>query len=153
MKPNFLNMTSTGWSRRPRRLHSSLRSWTQISRTTNPILSRYDLKFCTGYCYKFLFSIQESIRRGHDDLGDHYLNCGDLQNALKAYSRSVQFVFLISSGHNSFYRARDYCTSGKHVVNMCLNVIKVSVYLQNWSHVISYVNKAMATPDYADGNG
>ena len=48
-------------------------------------------------------------RRGHDDLGDHYLDCGDLSNALKCYSR-----------------ARDYCTSAKHVVNMCLNVIKVS---------------------------
>jgi hypothetical protein len=53
-------------------------------------------------------SIKESIRRGHDDLGDHYLDCGDLSNALKCYSR-----------------ARDYCTSGKHVGNMCLNVIKV----------------------------
>lgn len=48
-------------------------------------------------------------RRGHDDLGDHYLDCGDLSNALKCYSR-----------------ARDYCTSAKHVINMCLNVIKVS---------------------------
>jgi hypothetical protein len=53
-------------------------------------------------------SIKESIRRGHDDLGDHYLDCGDLANALKCYSK-----------------ARDYCTSGKHVVQMCLNVIKV----------------------------
>ncbi|XP_060027703.1 COP9 signalosome complex subunit 1 isoform X7 [Erinaceus europaeus] len=52
-------------------------------------------------------SIKESIRRGHDDLGDHYLDCGDLSNALKCYSR-----------------ARDYCTSAKHVINMCLNVIK-----------------------------
>ncbi|XP_075225012.1 COP9 signalosome subunit 1b isoform X2 [Lycorma delicatula] len=78
-------------------------------------------------------SIKESIRRGNDDLGDHHLDCGDLSNALKCYSR-----------------ARDYCTSGKHVVNMCLNVIKVSVYLQNWSHVISYVNKAEATPDFAE---
>ncbi|XP_055905909.1 COP9 signalosome complex subunit 1b [Eupeodes corollae] len=80
-------------------------------------------------------SIKESIRRGHDDLGDHYLNCGDLSNALKCYSR-----------------ARDYCTSGKHVVNMCLNVIKVSLYLQNWSHVLSYVSKAESTPDFAEGN-
>ena len=68
-------------------------------------------------------------RRGHDDLGDHYLDCGDLSNALKCYSR-----------------ARDYCTSAKHVVTMCLNVIKVSVYLQNWSHVSSYVTKAESTP-------
>jgi len=80
-------------------------------------------------------SIKESIRRGHDDLGDHYLNCGDLTNALKCYSR-----------------ARDYCTSGKHVVNMCLNVIKVSIYLQNWSHVLSYVSKAESTPDFSDSS-
>ena len=79
-------------------------------------------------------SIKESIRRGHDDLGDHYLSCGDLSNALKCYSR-----------------ARDYCTSGKHVVNMCLNVIKVSIYLQNWSHVQSYVAKAEGTPEYSEG--
>eukprot|EP00105_Crassostrea_gigas_P007034 XP_011421157.1 PREDICTED: COP9 signalosome complex subunit 1 isoform X2 [Crassostrea gigas] len=78
-------------------------------------------------------SIKESIRRGHDDLGDHYLDYGDLSNALKCYSR-----------------ARDYCTSPKHVVNMCLNVIKVSVYLQNWSHVQSYVNKAESTPEMAE---
>ena len=76
-------------------------------------------------------SIKESIRRGHDDLGDHYLDCGDLSNALKCYSRS-----------------RDYCTSGKHVLNMCLNVIKVSIYLQNWSHVLTYVAKAEGTPEY-----
>ncbi|XP_048761759.1 COP9 signalosome complex subunit 1-like [Ostrea edulis] len=78
-------------------------------------------------------SIKESIRRGHDDLGDHYLDYGDLSNALKCYSR-----------------ARDYCTSPKHVVNMCLNVIKVSVYLQNWSHVQSYVNKAESTPEMTE---
>lgn len=81
-------------------------------------------------------SIKESIRRGHDDLGDHYLDYGDLSNALKCYSR-----------------ARDYCTSPKHVVNMCLNVIKVSVYLQNWSHVQSYVNKAESTPEMAEQHG
>lgn len=78
-------------------------------------------------------SIKESIRRGHDDLGDHYLSCGDLSSALKCYSR-----------------ARDYCTTGKHVVNMCLNVIKVSIYLQNWSHVQSYVSKAESTTDFSD---
>ncbi|ALC43836.1 CSN1b [Drosophila busckii] len=79
-------------------------------------------------------SIKESIRRGHDDLADHYLSCGDLTNALKCYSR-----------------ARDYCTSGKHVVNMCLNVIKVSIYLKNWAHVLSYISKAESTPDFSDG--
>ncbi|KAF2361918.1 26S proteasome regulatory subunit Rpn7/COP9 signalosome complex subunit 1 [Trinorchestia longiramus] len=66
-------------------------------------------------------NIKESIRRGNDDLGDHHLDCGELSNALKCYSRS-----------------RDYCTSHLHILTMCLNVIKVSIYLQNWSHVLSY---------------
>ena len=28
--------------------------------------------------------------------------------------------------------------------------MQVSVYLQNWSHVLSYVNKAESTPDFAE---
>ncbi|XP_028406609.1 COP9 signalosome complex subunit 1-like [Dendronephthya gigantea] len=70
-------------------------------------------------------TIKESIRRGHDDLGDHHLDCGDLNNALKCYSRS-----------------RDYCSVPKHIVNMCWNVIKVSTLLNNWAHVLNFVNKA-----------
>lgn len=66
-------------------------------------------------------SIKESIRRGNDDLGDHHLDCGDLSNALKCYSR-----------------ARDYCTSGKHVVNMCLNVIKVELKFYFFSMIMNY---------------
>ena len=78
-------------------------------------------------------SIKESIRRGHDDLGDHYLDMGDLNNALKCY-----------------IRARDYCTSGKNVLSMCLNAIRVSIYLKNWSFVSSYVMKAESNTDYSD---
>nr|CAB3250794.1 COP9 signalosome complex subunit 1 [Phallusia mammillata] len=78
-------------------------------------------------------SIKESIRRGFDELGSHYLSMGDLNNALKNYSR-----------------AREYCTSPKHIVSMCLNVIKVCVYLGNWSHVLTYVNKAEATGDFTE---
>ena len=33
------------------------------------------------------------------------------------------------------------------MLTMCVNVIKVSVYLQNWSHVISFVNKALNDPE------
>lgn len=73
-------------------------------------------------------AIKESIRRGFDDLGLHYLNMGDLQNALKFHSR-----------------ARDYCSSPKNIVIMCTNVIKVCVFLGNWQHVLSYVAKAEAT--------
>lgn len=53
-------------------------------------------------------SIKESIRRGYDELGEYYLQTGDCLSALKSFTRS-----------------RDYCTNAKHVVNMCLNIIKV----------------------------
>ncbi|KPI97409.1 COP9 signalosome complex subunit 1 [Papilio xuthus] len=57
-------------------------------------------------------SIKESIRRGHDDLGDHYLDCGDLTGALKCYSR-----------------ARDYCTSGKDSNQSILTRLKCAAGL------------------------
>jgi COP9 signalosome complex subunit 1 len=53
-------------------------------------------------------SIKDCIRRGQEDLADQFLESGDLTNALKCYSRS-----------------RDYCSSNKHIANLCLNVIKV----------------------------
>lgn len=80
-------------------------------------------------------SIKESIRRGHNEIGDHYVNCGDLIEATKSYSK-----------------ARDYCTSSSHVISMCLNIIKVGIYLQNWSHVINYIIKAESTPDYTENS-
>eukprot|EP00800_Vazella_pourtalesii_P019635 TRINITY_DN6763_c0_g1_i1.p1 TRINITY_DN6763_c0_g1~~TRINITY_DN6763_c0_g1_i1.p1 ORF type:complete len:471 (-),score=94.23 TRINITY_DN6763_c0_g1_i1:101-1471(-) len=70
-------------------------------------------------------SIKESIRRGYDDLGDHYLKCGDLTNSFKCYSR-----------------AKDYCLSDKHFYGLYLNIIVVSVFVGNWSTVINYYNKA-----------
>jgi hypothetical protein len=40
-------------------------------------------------------------------------------------------TFIFSCNCTCFLdRARDYCTSGRHVVSMCINVIKVSVYIQ-----------------------
>jgi len=34
----------------------------------------------------------------------------------------------------------------------CDDGAQVSVYLQNWSHVLSYVNKAESTPDFAESS-
>lgn len=53
-------------------------------------------------------AIKDCIRRGQEDLAEHYMEMGDLANALKCHSRS-----------------RDYCSSNKHIINLCLNVIKV----------------------------
>jgi COP9 signalosome complex subunit 1 len=77
--------------------------------------------------------VKESIRMGHNDLGDFHYERGDLNAALKCYVRT-----------------RDYCTTSKHIISMCLNVIKVSIEMGNFAHVINYVNKAEQTPDLQD---
>ncbi|BFZ64426.1 hypothetical protein YB2330_005569 [Saitoella coloradoensis] len=69
--------------------------------------------------------IKESIRMGHDDLGKHYYNIGDLSSALTSYSR-----------------IRDYCTTPAHILSMCLDVIRVSIELRNFNHTQAYVIKA-----------
>ena len=51
--------------------------------------------------------IKESIRMGHTFLGEFFYEKGDLNAALKCYIRT-----------------RDYCTTSKHIITMCLNVIK-----------------------------
>jgi len=77
--------------------------------------------------------IKESIRMGHNDLGDFHYERGDLNSALKCYARS-----------------RDYCTTPKHMIGMCLNVIKVSIEMSNFTQVLSYVSKAEQTPELTD---
>jgi len=76
---------------------------------------------------------KESIRLGYQDLGEFYYARGDLDNALK-----------------NFVRTRDYCSMTRHSVDMCLNVIKVAVGLESFSHVNTYVTKAEHTPDLND---
>lgn len=49
---------------------------------------------------------------GYNDLGEFYYQLGDLPAALK-----------------SFAQARDYCTTDKHIIEMCLNVSKVSEWI------------------------
>jgi COP9 signalosome complex subunit 1 len=70
---------------------------------------------------------------GHNDLGDFYYNRGDLNSALKCYVRT-----------------RDYCTTSRHIIQMCMNVIKVSIEMGNYAHVVNYVAKAEQTPDLTD---
>lgn len=77
--------------------------------------------------------IKESIRMGHNDLGDFHYDRGDLSSALKCYLRT-----------------RDYCTTSKHIIQMCLNVIKVAIEMGNFAHVSNYVTKAQQTPDLSD---
>jgi hypothetical protein len=55
-----------------------------------------------------------------------------MQNALKCYLRT-----------------RDYCTTPKHIIIMCLAIIKCGVEMGNYAHVSNYVSKAEQTPDVA----
>lgn len=77
--------------------------------------------------------IRETIRTGQNELGDFHYNRGDLNAALKCYVRT-----------------RDYCAMPKHIIQMCLNVIKVSIELGNYAHVVNYVTKAEQTNDLTD---
>ncbi|EFJ45720.1 hypothetical protein VOLCADRAFT_63341 [Volvox carteri f. nagariensis] len=74
--------------------------------------------------------MKESIRMGHSDLGDWAYDRGDLQTAFKCYVRT-----------------RDYCTTSRHVVAMCLAVIRTALELGNFVHVANYIGKAESTPD------
>jgi len=44
-------------------------------------------------------------------------------------------------------RTQDYCTSQEHVIELCLNVINVSIELNNFAHVLNFVTKAEQTPN------
>ncbi|EPQ31263.1 uncharacterized protein PFL1_01448 [Pseudozyma flocculosa PF-1] len=69
--------------------------------------------------------IKESIRMAHRDLGDHFRSTGELQEALKSYTRT-----------------RDFCSTSEHVIEMCLNVVDVSLRLENYGNVQTFVSKA-----------
>ncbi|XP_031476790.1 COP9 signalosome complex subunit 1 [Nymphaea colorata] len=77
--------------------------------------------------------IKESIRMGFNDFGDFYYAHGHLGEAFKSYVRT-----------------RDYCTSSKHIIHMCLNVILVSIEMGQFMHVSNYVGKAEQTPEVQD---
>jgi len=65
--------------------------------------------------------IKESIRMGNEDLGKHYYMMGDLPNALKAYGRM-----------------REFCTTPKHVAEMTMKVLLISIMQHNWMGVQSH---------------
>ncbi|PWY98094.1 hypothetical protein BCV70DRAFT_202271 [Testicularia cyperi] len=69
--------------------------------------------------------IKESIRMAHRDLGDHFKSTGEYAEALKSYTKT-----------------RDYCSTTEHVIEMCINVIEVSLRMENWSNVQTFVSKA-----------
>jgi len=77
--------------------------------------------------------IRKKIRTGHNALGDFHYERGDFNAALRSYIRT-----------------QDYCTNPEHIIELCLNVIKVSIALSNFAHVPNYVEKAEQTPETTD---
>lgn len=69
--------------------------------------------------------IKESVRMAHRDLGDHLRAMGNLTEALKYYIKT-----------------RDHCSTSEHVVEMCINVIEVSLELKEYHAISAYVSKA-----------
>lgn len=68
--------------------------------------------------------IKESIRMGNEDLGHFYYDTGDYQNAHKAY-----------------VKMREHCTSNKHLADMTLRLVYVSVAQKSWLSVQSNLTK------------
>ena len=56
---------------------------------------------------------------------------------------------VLQSAFKSYVRSRDYCTTAKHVINMCLSVIRCAVELGNFVHVNTYVAKGEQSPEAA----
>ena len=72
-------------------------------------------------------SLKESIRLAHNDLGDYYYNIGDLKEAFQCYAKS-----------------REYGTSVKHTLALCVNSIRVALELNSMAQVLLYANKGLA---------
>lgn len=73
---------------------------------------------------------------GYNDFGDFHYSHGQLGDAFKNYVRT-----------------RDYCTTSKHIVHMCMSSILVSIEMGQFAHVSSYVSKAeqsQQTPEALD---
>jgi|Transcript_4563 COP9 signalosome complex subunit 1 len=89
-----------------------------------------------GLSEKITERVNENIRMQFVELGDHYYDRGDLKNALAYYSRT-----------------RDYCSTPKHILFMCLRVMAVCIEMNNFAHVGVHATKAhRALDDMADGD-
>ncbi|KNG47462.1 cop9 signalosome subunit 1 [Stemphylium lycopersici] len=72
--------------------------------------------------------IKESIRMGNEDLGHFYYDTGDFSNAHKAYMKM-----------------REHCTSPKHLADMNLRLVYVSIAQKAWTSVQANLAKSEAT--------
>lgn len=112
--------------------------WSKIYKSCRMTSSSFVLinsSYLLIYFYVMLQTnlIKESIRMGYNDFGDFYYAHGALADSFKNYVRT-----------------RDYCTTSKHIIHMCMNAILVSIEMGQFTHVSSYVSKAEQTPEALD---
>ncbi|KAI4617419.1 uncharacterized protein J4E92_005013 [Alternaria infectoria] len=72
--------------------------------------------------------IKESIRMGNEDLGHFYYDTGDF-----------------SSAHKAYMKMREHCTSPKHLADMTLRLVYVSIAQKSWTTVLANLAKSEAT--------
>ncbi|KAI6213190.1 PCI domain-containing protein [Aphelenchoides besseyi] len=70
--------------------------------------------------------IKESIRRALDDVFQQHLAMGNIQDALKLYSRGI----------------REYCTTPMYVLQMLLHWITANIYADQWSRLGIWIPQA-----------
>ncbi|KAF1914048.1 26S proteasome subunit RPN7-domain-containing protein [Ampelomyces quisqualis] len=71
--------------------------------------------------------IKESIRMGNEDLGHFYFDTGDY-----------------SSAHKAYMKMREHCTSNKHLADMTLRLVYVSIAQKSWLGVQTNIAKVEA---------
>lgn len=70
---------------------------------------------------------------GNEDLGNHYLSIGEYTTAAKCYTRM-----------------REYCTTPKHLAELNIKLLYVSILQQSWSNAQSYRLKMFSVPTKED---
>jgi COP9 signalosome complex subunit 1 len=74
-----------------------------------------------------------TAQMGNEDLGNHFLATGSYVEAAKAYQRM-----------------REFCTTTKHLLEMNLKLLYISVVQQNWAAAMSYRAKVVPAPNKDD---
>jgi|EP00945_MAST-04E_sp_MAST-4E-sp1_P002111 COP9 signalosome complex subunit 1 len=104
--------------------------WVSESRSSAEVLQQHLEEELEGYKKNM---IKESIRMANNDFVQFYIRCGDLKNALSYCLKN-----------------RDYCTTRKHVLDMCLKVISIALNLDNIALVQSQALKGQHIPSLQD---
>ncbi|WBW70884.1 COP9/signalosome complex subunit Csn1 [Schizosaccharomyces osmophilus] len=72
--------------------------------------------------------IRESIRSAQLDLASFFTDLGQFESALRAYAK-----------------VREYCTNAGQIAHLSLDLMRVSIWMENYSHVLAFGSRAKST--------